>query len=235
LKINGIINKNKRLREVKMDTTIEKRKDLQALEFLEENFPYRLARDTIEVIKNRRIRRINKTVCKAIIKAMKKGEKGLYLYGKVGIGKSVSILLCLFKLYKEGYISTVKYVSLYDIWGFEDLERLKEDYNEYKAIYSKFQYDILIIDDANANIFRERPNLMKQAIYELYNIPAKFTIVVSNVSLQNLKEVFKNYDGVIVSRFLGFFSDIKELKGEDLRNKELIRKIRGVKGESVSL
>jgi DNA replication protein DnaC len=195
-------------------------------EFLNENFPYRLVEEVLKIIETKQFSEINIRIWETIKNSfLIKKEKGIYLFGKAGIGKTVSVILSVAKLYQVGVITTVKYISLYDINSLDCIERVFEDYNELHSIWHSFKYDILIVDDINPILFADRRNLMMQFWYNLYEIPSKFNILISNRDLKEMGKGLKYVDGVISSRFFSFFSEVVGVDGENLRNLQLKKKL----------
>ena len=172
------------------------------------NIPEKYKDDDIEKIDQ---------VFRVAMRALLKGEKGLYVYGGVGTGKTYAVW-ALINRFKEMFPMDIlsNHFRVYNITDL--LERIKDTYsNDLDEFLSElFRYDgILVIDDIGV----ERCNEWAQEqLYRIINNRYernKKMFFTSNLSLDELE----SHSGPrIVSRIVETCNIIK-LNGEDKRLK----------------
>jgi hypothetical protein len=187
-----------------------------ALKLLEE-IPRGLLEEALGV-KNSAIR--DRLVKELIEKEEKEGEeilklskKRIWLWGVQGVGKTTAVIKALFTLTKYYLAERFKYFTLQRIDP-EDVQRLKELVEERK------RFDLIILDDLNAEIFQKSPEMAKDFIYLVSELGAKATVTISNQSLKELVEALKRLkvEKWIISRVVRLAKDMEiEVGGKDRR------------------
>ena len=138
-------------------------------------------------------------------------DKGLYVWGKAGVGKTVLACSIAKEFIKAGwpveYISSPKFIM-----QLQDLYR-----NTNESAYSKLEYvsniPLLIVDDIGAE---KLTDFVKQSFYFIINEREQWernTIITSNYSLDDLDMYI---DSRISSRIAGA-CEVVELTGKDRR------------------
>jgi DNA replication protein DnaC len=150
-------------------------------------------------------------------------NKGLFLFGSVGVGKTKLMELfmknkrCCYKL-----ISCRKVVSEYVKYGHEVIEPMSHSLTPFvKNIDNFFQpvegicFDDLGTESESANNYGNKKNVFEQILLDRYDNGLDFheTHITSNLNPQMIKE---RYGDRVVSRMREMFNII-ELKGSDRR------------------
>lgn len=151
-------------------------------------------------------------------------NKGIYLYGKIGSGKtflmnvfSVNQLRCYYSF------SVRKISNLFDAEGIEAINQFsKPNYYPVTGIrtfnHSEFGrcFDDLGSESLNRNHWGNKINPMQDILYSIYesNIPRYYFHVTSNLGYDEIKQ---NYGERLASRMKEMFNFIK-LSGNDRRN-----------------
>ncbi len=152
------------------------------------------------------------------VKSAKETRRGLYLYGKVGVGKTHTmhaIKNYFIKTYNRAWfenytemIAKIKSESLSNYGFSETLDRLK-----------KYEYPIFIDDITTEKVTDFQEETMYRILNERYN-NGYVTYLSSNRDVDVITNVFGSR---ITSRILGM-CDKLEIKGRDMRMKEALDK-----------
>lgn len=148
------------------------------------------------------------------LKNIAKDQKGFYLYGKTGTGKT--IFACHVAMKLTAQLKKVKFVSsVWLIMQLQDLYRTKKSVMKYLQEITK--EDVLILDDLGAEKITD---FAAQSLYFIINEReqnGKQTIITSNYSLNALNT---HIDDRISSRIAGM-CHVVEFKGIDMRINKL--------------
>ncbi len=176
---------------------------------------YLFSDEKVKGVSPRDIAKQNLDFCKKYAKNFKNEEKGLFMYGGAGLGKTfLSVCIAKEVIDDGGYVIYNSAVTMFGNYMDYIFNRISSP-EARKEIESLKECDLLIIDDLGAEATN---NQMTAFLFELLNdriLAGRKTIINTNY---NLSEIAKTYSERIHSRLMQYF-DIMNFKGEDLREK----------------
>lgn len=139
--------------------------------------------------------------------------KNIYIYGKVGLGKTFLCTCIAKEILDKGYV--VLYVSAIDM--FKKLEDYRFNRNENlkneEFISYLYSADLLIIDDLGSEVQTQFTSSELFNIINKRDSDKKHTIISSNIDIREVENIYSHR---LESRFIGNYEMMKII-GEDIR------------------